>query len=50
MHFLSVATHARDRSMFCDVRVSYRLMAVDVKAMHTASTHNILLERLPSDV
>ena len=35
--------HARSWSMFCDVRVCYRLMDVVVKAMHTASKHNILL-------
>ena len=34
----------------CDVRVCYRLMAVVVKAMHTTSTHNILLESLLIDV
>ena len=42
--------HARSLSMFCDVRVCYRLMAVVVKAMHTTSTHNILLKSLFSDV
>ena len=34
----------------CDVRVCYRLIAVVVKAMHTTSTHNILLESLLIDV
>ena len=42
--------HARSLSMFCDVRVCYRWMAVVVKAMHTTSTHSILLESLLSDV
>ena len=42
--------HARSWSMFCDVRVCYRFMTVVVKAMHTTSTHNILLENLLSDV
>ena len=37
--------HARSRSMFCDVRVCYRLMDVTVKAMHTTSQH-ILLKSL----
>ena len=32
------------------IQVCYRLMAVAVKAMHTTSTHNILLESLLSDV
>ena len=32
--------------MFFDVRVCNRLMAVAIKAMHTTSTHNILLESL----
>ena len=36
--------------MFCDVRVYHRLMDVAVNAMHTADMHNILLERLLSDV
>ena len=49
-HEFSECFHARSWSMFCDVRVCYRLMAVVVKAMHTASTHNILLESLLSDV
>ena len=35
--------------MFCDVRVCNKLMAVVIKAMHTTSTHNILLESLLSD-
>ena len=42
--------HALSLSMFCDVRVYYRLLDVPVKAMYTASTHNILLESLLSDV
>ena len=42
--------HARSWSMFCDVRVCYRFMTVVVKAMHTTSMHNILLENLLSDV
>ena len=42
--------HARSWSMFCDVRVCYRLMVVAVKAMHTANMHNILLESLLGDV
>ena len=33
--------HARSWSLFCHVRVCYRLMAVVVKAMHTASKHSI---------
>ena len=33
-----------------DVRVRNKLMAVVVKAMHTTSTHNILLESSLSDV
>ena len=48
MNFLSVSrTLVID---VCDVRVCYRFMAVVVNAMHTASTHNILLENLLSDV
>ena len=42
MKLLSVL-HACSGSMFYDVRVCYRLMAVVVKAMQTASRHNILL-------
>ena len=45
INFLSVFTHT-----LCDVRVCYRLMAVDVKAMHTTSTHNILQGSFFSDV
>ena len=41
---------ARSWSMFCDVRVYYRLMAVVVKAKQTASKHNILQKSLLSDV
>ena len=36
--------------LFFGARVCYRLMAVVVKAMHTISTHNILLDSLSSDV
>ena len=46
----SECLHARSWSMFCDVRVCYRLMVVAVKAMHTANMHSILLESLLSDV
>ena len=35
---------------FCDIRVCNRFMTVIVKAMHTTSTHNILLENSLSDV
>ena len=42
--------HANWWSMFCDVRLCYRLMAVAAKAMHTTNTNNNLLESLPSDV
>ena len=42
--------HAHSWTMFCDVWVCYRLIAVVVKAMPTTSTHNILLESLLSDV
>ena len=45
MNFLSVFTP----SMFCDVRVCYRLIDVAVKAMHTTS-QLILLESLFSVV
>ena len=33
-----------------DVSVCYRFMAVAVKAMHTTSTHDTLLENLLGDV
>ena len=46
----SVYFHARSWTMFCDVRVCYRLMVVAVKAIYTASMYNILLESLFSDV
>ena len=49
MTFVSVFTHSR-YSFFSGVRVYYRLMDVPAKAMYTASTHNILLESLISDV
>ena len=49
MNFLSIFTHARDRCFFY-ARVCYRSMAVIIKAMHTPSTHNILLKSLLSDV
>ena len=35
--------HARLLSMFCDVRVCYRLMTVAIKEIQTASTHKIYL-------
>ena len=33
--------HAHSSSIFCHVRVCYRLMTVVVKAIHTASKHNL---------
>ena len=47
---LSECFHARSWSMFGDVRVCYRLMAVVVKAMHTTSTHKNLPESVLSGV
>ena len=39
--WISECFHTRSWSVFCHVRVCYRWMAVVVKAMHTASKHNI---------
>ena len=47
--WISECFHTRSWSMFCDVRVSYKFVAVGVKAMDTTRQH-ILLESLLSDV
>ena len=42
--------YARSCLMFCDVTVRDRRIAVAVKAIHTASAHNILPDSSLSDV
>ena len=50
MNFLSVFTHALDQCFVTSEYTCYRLMVEVVKAMHTATMHNILLESLLSGV